>query len=148
MITSNPLSLLKTGSLGPLTLGMSKDAVSALAGPPDDFTTPETQPEIWKYGCCEIMFEKSVVFSIEIKLDEIDTAESTAIIVQDLSHLRGLAAHAFRKLVDVESLTLHREIQPSYAPEERWFLLAHSARAVFINDQLLAVSVLRERSAQ
>lgn len=49
---------LKTGRLGPLDLGITKEAVRRILGEPDDVSVKKN-PEIWKYGALQLVFYQS-----------------------------------------------------------------------------------------
>lgn len=49
---------LKTGRLGPLDLGVTKEAVRRILGEPDDVSVKKN-PEIWKYGALQLVYYRS-----------------------------------------------------------------------------------------
>jgi hypothetical protein len=49
---------LRTGQIGPLAVGMTRDAVRDLVGDPDD-TSISKSPEIWKYGPIEVSYYRT-----------------------------------------------------------------------------------------
>jgi hypothetical protein len=49
---------LKTGRLGPLDLGTTKETVRRILGEPDDISVKKN-PEIWKYGALQLVFYQS-----------------------------------------------------------------------------------------
>jgi hypothetical protein len=46
---------LKTGRLGPLDVGITKEAVRGILGEPEDVSVKKN-PEIWKYGALQLVF--------------------------------------------------------------------------------------------
>jgi len=48
---------LKSGQVGELSIGMTRESVQHILGPPDD-TSVKKRPEVWKYGSCELSFHR------------------------------------------------------------------------------------------
>lgn len=81
------VEFLKTGQLGELHCGMSKDEVHELLGQPEDVSV-QRNPQIWKYGSLELTFHRS---------SEVKTPELGMIYLYFRSHATNLGG--FREQV-------------------------------------------------
>jgi hypothetical protein len=63
-------SFLRTGLLGGLSLGQSKDLVRMLLGEPEDYSRLNKTGEIWKYSSLQLTFHEDTLCGIGLYFDE------------------------------------------------------------------------------
>lgn len=67
---------LQTGRLGPIELGMTRDAVAATLGPPDaEGALLRGVARIWRYGSIELHFDEDAVFAIHSDHGSLDAPD-------------------------------------------------------------------------
>ena len=149
---------LRTGQIGRLAMGMSKDAVRDLLGEPRD-TSVRKHPEIWKYGQVELAFFRTsdgsspVLTSIMYHFDDPTPPpiglEMTGWVPTCRTTYEGFSAHldeagiAFRTIgasLPQESLVLDSTLRVTFS-EGRLSSVSSTAKAVAAERKQLSITI-------
>lgn len=142
-------TFLKTGKLGSIQLGMSKDKILESIGVPELFNTENSEyssASIWRYGFLEIYFRKSTdkVWGINFEIQDEGYVDSgnlpPSIKFADFYPKRGIKYHDFVRFLHREKIKFTKYTSPVNDGTLR-ILIEEKVMAIFIeNSQLHSIS--------
>ncbi len=120
MIKVSVRDFLKTGELGPVRLGMSREQVQELLGEPDDTggnSRRHRVPTIWKYGDLELHFEQGGNRLTLIHADDFDVLSGGEVLEIDawIAH-KGISLDQVEKELELAHIPYCRK-DSLYGPD-------------------------------
>ncbi len=139
MITVTLEAFFRTGMLGPVHLGMSRDQIQKAFGVPDDVglvSRKYRRPSLWKYGDLELIFVQGGDELTLIHLDGFQIPQAGGELQLDPWIIRGGMT---RGLVEHHLTACSLPFQPIQSPEGycTWLQVGAGVVLVFIDEERL-----------
>lgn len=138
---SSFVEFLKTGELGKLHCGMSKDEVHDLLGEPEA-VTPQRNPPIWKYGSLDLVFYRSAESELQWLVSIVIHFHSHPINLPEPEGLTGwpkgdTSFDELRDLLDESAIRVDGGLTSG---PDQYFVLSSGVRITFDEGRLYSAS--------
>jgi hypothetical protein len=138
-------SFIRTGRIGDLALGITKESVLGLLGPPDDTIGGRGTPEILRYGDVEIMVKDGRATFISITLPSAPNSDTPHAGWQPTANTTLLECQKFLWTHQIVAQPEHRTTRGSF---KTLVVGASGVRLSFADDRLDKVYVTNEEATR